>query len=228
MPTIAPLGDSSLLVLFEPVLDAAVNRRALAVAAALGQRAIAGVRDIVPAYASVAVHYDPVRTRLDWLEQAVAAVLEAEPSPDETPRAVEIPCCYDAQYAPDLAGVAALARLSAAEVVARHAARSYRVCMIGFLPGFPYLAEVDPAIAVPRHPTPRLCVAAGSVGLAGRQSGIYPNDSPGGWQIIGRTPVRLFDPDRRPPATLSPGDTVRFVPIDSATFQSMAQAGAGG
>ena len=219
---ISALGDGALLAEFGSTLDPQVNARALAFAARLAARQIAGIRDVVPAYASVAVHFDPLRTLVEEVEAAIAAELR-EPSTGPAFRdVIDLPCCYGGAFGPDLAGVAAWAGCSEADVVARHAGREYRVCMIGFLPGFPYLAEVDPTIAAPRHSTPRLTVHAGSVGIAGRQTGVYPVASPGGWQIIGRTPARLFDVGRTPPARLVPGMSVRFMPIRTGRLRGLA------
>jgi KipI family sensor histidine kinase inhibitor len=220
-----PLGDRTLLVEFGTIIDVSLNVRALALAAGLAERRVPGVRDIVPAYAAVAVHFDPLRVRLDALAQAIEHELARLAGDDVAVSGalVELPCCYGGSFGPDLNGVASWAGCSEAEVVSRHASREYRVCMIGFLPGFPYLAEVDASIAVPRHPTPRLSVHAGSVGIAGRQTGVYPVASPGGWQIIGRTPVPLFDATRTPPSRLVPGARVRFVPIDPEQLARLAR-----
>lgn len=218
-PAVSALGDSALLIELEPVIAAAVNAHALAIADAINAKAFPGIRDVVPAFASVVVHFDPLRTRLDALEIAIAdCVAGVEPPVFPAGRVVDVPCWYGADSGPDLAGVAAWAGCSEFDVIRLHSAPVYRVCMLGFLPGFPYLADVDERIGAPRHPTPRVRVAAGSVGIAARQTGIYPRESPGGWQIIGRTPIRLFDPDRTPPAALSPGDHVRFVPISASEF----------
>jgi inhibitor of KinA len=138
---------------------------------------------------------------------------------------VELPVCYGGEFGPDLEEVAARCGLSAAEVMARHSTAEYRVYMLGFSPGFPYLGGLDPAIAAPRRETPRLRVPAGSVGIAGMQTGIYPQESPGGWQIIGRTPGRLFRPDRAEPCLLGPGDRLRFVPVGPEAFRAAAGAG---
>jgi KipI family sensor histidine kinase inhibitor len=225
-PRLVALGDRALLVEFGDGIDEGLNARALALAAALAQKRLAGIRDVVPAFAAVAVHFDPLRVHLDELRGAIADLLAVEAGPVDTIAAgiVELPCCYGGVYGPDLAGVAAWAGRTEADVVKRHAARVYRVHMIGFLPGFPYLAEVDPAIAAPRHSTPRLSVPAGSVGIAGRQTGVYPVSSPGGWQIIGRTTARLFDPARTPPSRLLPGARVRFVPIAPEAVEAHTRA----
>lgn len=217
---ITPFGEAAWLVRFEPRLSVEVNDRVLGLAAAVEAMALPGVRDVVPASASLVVHFDP-----DGVESAeVARALEAclaHAAPPRSGRRVEIPVCYDPAFGPDLSEIAAFANLPASEVVERHAARAYRVFMLGFLPGFPYLGVVDERIAAPRLATPRGRVPAGSVGIAGRQTGIYPSDSPGGWQIIGRTPIMLFDEGKRPPAVLQPGDEVRFVPIDRERFEQL-------
>ncbi|MBF8300090.1 MAG: hypothetical protein HW394_460, partial [Acidobacteria bacterium] len=194
-------------------IDIDVNARAIAVARGVRRRAIAGVRDVVSTFRSVAVFFDPLSTDV----AAVAAALHEES--DATPpasagRIVEVPVVYGGDAGPDLAQVAAFAGCSPEAVIERHAARAYRVFMLGFLPGFAYMGSVDETIAAPRRATPRLRVPAGSVGIAGRETGIYPRDSPGGWQIIGRTSVSMFDAGSTPPALLAPGDRVRFVPVD--------------
>ena len=225
-PRITPLGDSALLVAFEPVIDAAVNARVLAIAARLRGRQVPGVRDVVPAYASCAVHFDPLRTDRGRLHAAVdeAVASAGGNAPADAPSTLRIPVCYGGPFGPDLGAVAVFAGLSEDEVIRLHAQHDYRVFMIGFLPGFAYLGPVDARIAAPRHPAPRPLVRSGSVGIAGRQTGVYPLDAPGGWQIIGRTPVRLFDPASDTPARLSPGDMVRFVPVDRDEY---ARAAAG-
>ena len=221
---VSPLGDAALLLAFEPVIDEALNARVLALAARVRERGIPGVRDVVPAYASCAVHFDPLRTDRALLEAEIAAALAAAPlsgSTGERGSTVRIPVCYGGSFGPDLAAVAATSGLSEQDVVALHAEREYRVFMIGFLPGFAYLGPVDERIAVPRRDAPRPLVPRGSVGLAGRQTGVYPLDAPGGWPIIGRTFVRLFDPDRDVPSVLSPGDRVRFVPVDAEAAERL-------
>jgi KipI family sensor histidine kinase inhibitor len=195
-------------------VDAAINRRALGLAAWVRAQRWPPVRDVVPAIASVAVHFAPghpgIQPALDLLAAHLATGGPAdEPGPSAL---VEIPVRYGGEDGPDLDAVARSVGLAAAEVVRRHAAVVYRVLMLGFLPGFPYLGVVDPAIQVARRATPRTHVPAGSVGLAGPQTGIYPRSSPGGWQIVGRTTDVLFDPAASPPARLAPGDRVRFVP----------------
>jgi KipI family sensor histidine kinase inhibitor len=205
-----PLGDSGFLFTFAATLDPAANARARALAAAVRAADIPGVADVVPAYASVAVALSP-----DADPEATRARLAQLPVPDarargqHPPRTVILPCCYDG---PDLDEWAAHAGLAVEAAVARHSAATYTVALLGFQPGFPYLLGLDPALAMPRRPAPRPRVPAGSVAVGGAQAGIYPRDSPGGWRLIGRIDVSLFDPRRDPPSLLLPGDQVRFRP----------------
>jgi KipI family sensor histidine kinase inhibitor len=221
-------GDSVVVVELENRIDERINSQAIWLADAVAGEQIAGVRDVVPTYRSVAVYFDPLRTDYavlsDLLERKASAVTtgagglgNADPervgvrsARGREGRRVRIPVKYGGDDGPDLADVAAFARLSEAEVIARHTARVYRVFMMGFLPGFPYLGTVEAAIAAPRRSTPRLRVPEGSVGIAGAQTGIYPTESPGGWQIIGRTSVKLFDVSRSEPFLLEPGNDVEF------------------
>jgi KipI family sensor histidine kinase inhibitor len=204
-----------LLVEFEPVIDHLVNERAIALAARIRARQLRGVRDIASGYCTVGVHFDPLQTDLAALERAIAneegAVEPGETGPAKTP--VEIGVRYGGADGPDLDAVAAHAGCTVAEVIERHAARVYRVYMLGFVPGFAYMGRVDATIATPRHRIPRERVPAGSVGIAGEQTGVYPVASPGGWQLIGRTDCVMFDPNRAPASLLGPGDLVRFVPL---------------
>ena len=192
-------------------IDADVNGRVIAIARSVRQRGIVGVRDVVATFRSVAVFFDPLLTDVAAIAAALREDTGATP-PESSGRTIDVPVIYGGNAGPDLAQVAAFAGCSPGTVIERHAARAYRVFMLGFLPGFAYMAPVDETIAAPRRPTPRLRVPAGSVGIAGLQTGVYPRDSPGGWQIIGRTALNLFDPGNTPPALLAPGDRVRFVP----------------
>lgn len=209
-------GDSVVVMELEDRIDERVNAQALHLAMAVDAARLAGVRDVVPTYRSVAVYFDPLRTDYTTLcdllstraREGSAAIPEGLRTGARPP--VRIPVRYGGEEGPDLADVAVFAKLPEAEVIARHTGRVYRVFMMGFLPGFPYLGTVDPAIAAPRRATPRLKVPAGSVGIAGPQTGIYPAESPGGWQLIGRTPVKLFDLARADAFLLQPGDAVEF------------------
>jgi inhibitor of KinA len=220
-------GDAALLVEYEATIDDAVNARVLSASERVRSAGVAGVRDVVPAYSSFAVHFEPRHTDVDTLRDVVAraAVVAVPADVAAHGRLLEIPVCYGGRFAPDLAEVAAWARCGPHDVIAAHASREYRVFMLGFLPGFPYMASVDERIAMPRRDTPRPRVAAGSVGIAGRQTGVYSFDSPGGWQIIGRTPLVLFDVRREPAALLSPGQRVRFRPITLADFEALRGSG---
>jgi inhibitor of KinA len=220
---IVPAGDSAVVVEFEERIDPAINARAIALAGSLQAALIPGVRDVVPAYRSVALFFDPLRTDYDVLVERVEReagrpAVEAARQPD----VLRIPVCYGGDFGPDLAAVAAFGGIGADEVIAMHAATTYRVFMLGFVPGFAYMGIVDVRIAAPRHRTPRLRVPAGSVGIAGVQTGVYPAETPGGWQLIGRTPLRPFDAQRAEPFLMKAGDAVRFVPIDREEFERLA------
>jgi KipI family sensor histidine kinase inhibitor len=202
-------GDAAVLLQLEAAIEPEVNTRATAIAAVIHGRALAGVRDVVSTFRSVAVYFDPLLVDIEVIRAALLEAVDAE-LPPVTGRPHEIPVHYGGGDGPDLPKVAAYAGLSEAGVIGRHADREYRVYMLGFQPGFAYLGTVDSAIAMPRRATPRITVSAGSIGIAGRQTGIYPGDSPGGWQIIGRTGVKVFDAETRT-ALFAPGDVVRFV-----------------
>jgi len=207
-------GDTMLLVEWEQIVDPEVNQRAIRVASRLQARLGHVVRDIVPSYCSVGIHFDPLLTDLSALERVVheEATRAATADAADQRRPLEIRVRYGGDAGPDLDAVAEWASCSPADVVERHAARTYRVYMLGFVPGFAYMGRVDSRIAAPRHRVPRDAVAAGSVGIAGEQTGVYPISTPGGWQIIGRTDAVMFDPARTPASLLGPGDLVRFVP----------------
>ncbi len=208
------LGDSCLAFQFEAAIDPVVNAHCVAVARSLEGLAIRGVRDIVPTYNAVTVQFDPrVIDRRALSQQVSMLAASATPAAEDRVRLVEVPVSYGGEVGADLASVAAFARCSEAEVVRLHAATPYRVYMLGFLPGFAYMGPVDARIAMPRLETPRPRVAAGSIGIAGTQTGIYPCDTPGGWRIIGRTDLTLFDPSRAEPFLLKAGDRVKFVAV---------------
>jgi KipI family sensor histidine kinase inhibitor len=208
-------GDTMMLLALDPVIDPVVNARAIQLARRLRDRLGAAVRDIVPSYCTIGIHFDPLLTDLAALERAVQE--EARHAPDEVEATAAPPHRISVRYGgadgPDLATVAEFAGCSPAEVIERHATRIYRVYMIGFVPGFCYMGRVDSTIAAPRRRVPRERVPTGSVGIAGEQTGVYPISTPGGWQLIGRTDAVMFDPDRTPPSLLQPGDLVQFVPV---------------
>lgn len=211
---IAPAGDAALLVRLGSCPGSAATRRALALVAALDAAHPPGLLDVIPAYASVLVRFDPLVTEPAAMAAYLHATLaqSAVASPPRG-RLIRIPVHYGGDDGPDLDEVARLLVMSAAEVIQRHTAASYRVAFLGFLAGYPYLAGLPRALAVPRLATPRTRIPAGSVAIAERQAGVYPVASPGGWRILGRTALPLFDPECDPPALLRPGDRVRFYPV---------------
>lgn len=233
---IVPLGDSALLAEFSDSVDLEVNARIQRIAAAIRARRVPWVRDVVPAIGSLAVHFDPVAVaRLDptaadarlgaardevrsLIESSLGAALGRDPAGT---RLLEVPVCYEGDFSPDLEEVAGRTGLEAAEVVRRHAESEHRVLMVGFAPGHPYIGGLDPALSVPRRATPRTRVPEGSVAIANGQSVVYPFSISGGWSVIGRTPLRIFDAGRTPPAIFFPGQKVRFVPVDRAEFNRL-------
>jgi inhibitor of KinA len=214
---IRPSGDTMLLVEFEQRIDPLVNDRVIQLCDRLTDRLKTAVRDVAPAYCSIGIHFDPLLTDLNALERVIGEEADAlkHVEPRDARRVIEIPVRYGGEDGPDLDAVASWAGCTAQEVITRHAARTYRVYMLGFVPGFSFMGRVDSSIAAPRHRVPRERVPAGSVGIAGEQTGVYPISTPGGWQLIGRTGVVMFDAARTPPTLLSPGDLVRFVPASS-------------
>ena len=226
MSAIKEAGDSALLLEFEPAIDAEVNARAIAAAAAVRDDVIPGVRDVVSTYRSVAVYFDPLVTDARDVEASLERAVKIPTAPVQG-RLQEIPVEYGGQWGPDIGDVATFSGRSAESVIRQHSERDYRVFMLGFLPGFAYLGPVDPAIAAPRRSIPRERVRAGSVGIAGQQTGVYPLDSPGGWQIVGHTFTRMFETERWPAALLAPGDSVRFVPAAHDTPREMTRLSAG-
>ena len=222
--SIERLGDATLLLRFgdrsDARIDIATNRHVHPCAAALRAQAPDWLVDLTPAYASLALHVDvacigsddPLAVAENWLLQQLE---HTATTPIAASRCVEIPVVYGGADGPDLAELAAHAGLSIEDVIARHTNVEYTVAMLGFAPGFPYLLGLDPALAMARLQTPRTHVAAGSVGIGGTQTGIYPHEGPGGWQLIGRTPMSLFDATCDPPSLLQVGDHVRFIAIES-------------
>ena len=220
---IVPAGDSGLRVQLGGEISEETFARVMGLLAALQTERPPAVEDVLPGYDSVLVVFDPGRADLDglhaWLQAALA---RARPRPPQAARRVEVPVLYHPDVAPDLAALAAEKGLTVGALAAAHAAPLYRCHLLGFRPGFPFLGGLPPALFAARLPTPRLSVPAGSVGIGGRQTGIYPGAGPGGWRIVGRTPLQLFDPDRADPFLIHPGDLVRFVPVAEASFAGRA------
>jgi len=217
-----PCGECALTVQLGTVIAEPVADAVRAFAAGLEEAKLPGIRELVPTYCTVMVHYDPAVWGFEELTQRLTALADRlEASSAGESDLVEIPVLYGGEAGPDLSFVAEHNGLTPEEVIRRHAAPAYLVYMLGFTPGFPYLGGMDESIAAPRLKTPRVRIPAGSVGIAGSQTGVYPIDSPGGWQLIGRTPLRLFDMDGESKFLLKAGQRVRFVPIDEAEFRRL-------
>jgi len=225
-----PLGDSAVTITFPGTDGEKPLGDVLSAAQSLAAAKIVGVTEVISSYESITLFLDlPALTKIagrgaidDFLQRQVRAALAAPPQSEQRAvREVEIPVCYDLQL--DLARVAAETNLSEEEIISRHGAAVYRVACHGFMPGFPYLAGLPGELVVPRLPTPRTHVPAGSVAIAAGQAGIYPQESPGGWNVIGRTPIRLFDSNANPPALLQTGDRVTFRAISRAQFEAMTR-----
>ena len=217
-------GDCAVTLQIGNEISEQVNREVVNALAAIRRADISGVCELVPTYTSICIHYDPAVLSCEALRNALKLV-KADPvekKSDQEERVVEIPVCYGGEYGPDLEFVAEHNGLTAEEVVRRHSNGQYLVYMLGFLPGFAYMGGMDKTIACPRLISPRTKIPAGSVGIAGAQTGIYPLSSPGGWQLIGRTPLKMFAIDgEQTTFALSAGDRVRFVPITEEVFREM-------
>ena len=221
-PEFLPVGDRAVRAAFGAEISPLINGYIQRFCHRLAAEPVRGVTEWVPGYAAVLVYYRPWDVGYAALCAALAERAgERLDAPAPETRRVEIPVCYGGEYGPDLDEVAARHGLSPAQVIERHAGTDYLVYFLGFLPGFPYLGGLDPALATPRRATPRPHVPAGAVGIAGSQTGVYPLETPGGWQIIGRTPLRLYDPNRQPPALLAAGDNVRFISITTFQFEEI-------
>ena len=221
--TIFPLGDAALTIDFGNRIDDDINQKVLQLFHRL-QHLSPFIRDVIPAYSSLTVYYDVMgmhtkeKTAFEVIKEIVTPLVNEKSESVITGRKISIPVCYAPSYAPDLLEVALQKHITPAEVIQLHTAKAYRVYMIGFLPGFPYMGKVDKRIATPRRSQPRNTVPAGAVGIAGEQTGIYPLTSPGGWNIIGQTPLRLFDAAKKEPVLLQPGDEVTFYTITEDEF----------
>jgi KipI family sensor histidine kinase inhibitor len=222
-PRYLPAGDEGLVVEYGDAIDPAINRRVRDLFLALDAAAIPGIVDLVPTYRSLLVSYDPLRLSPSELRQALERTeAQMAGTPVPPPRVLDVPTAYGGEFGPDLPVVASHNGLSEDEVIRIHSGTDYLVYMMGFSPGFPYLGGMSERIATPRLKTPRTAIPAGSVGIAQAQTGIYPVESPGGWQLIGRTPIALFDASRQPPVLVEAGDYIRFVPISREEYDRLA------
>lgn len=226
--TISPLGDSAIIINFENKIDETLNRNVLYLFHKFKKKSFPFVKDVVPAYSSITIFYDllimnnkntlnkfSLKSFTDHIKNLIEEDIEISSLPS---RKIKIPVCYSEKYALDLEEISKQKNLLPDEIVKLHTAKKYRVYMIGFLPGFAYMGEVDERIAISRKAQPRTFVEAGSVGIAGMQTGIYPLDSPGGWQIIGKTPLRIFNKEKDEPVLLQPGDEIEFYSITEDEF----------
>ena len=231
---IVPLGESAIQIKLGKSIHPDIHRRVKMLLNHLEKHPFPGMIECIPAFASVTVFYDPLKVRMFGTKhpeltgrsayEIVSSMLKEMAvkmgqSVDSEPRVVEIPVCYGGEFGPDLDDVAAYNQMKPEEVIAIHSGATYLVYMIGFAPGFPYLGEMPKEIATPRRPSPRPSIPQGSVGIAGMQTGIYPISTPGGWQLIGRTPLQLFRPDANPPSLLQSGDFVKFRSISREEFE---------
>ncbi|GAB3859242.1 5-oxoprolinase subunit B [Hymenobacter terrigena] len=227
-----PMGDAAVVLEFGDRISPATHRAIAGFSARLARQPFAGLREVVPAFTTLTVYYDPYLVSENGcyapyervaaqLQDLLAAAEESDYEAAFETKVVTIPVCYGGAFGPDLEFVAAHAEVSVAEVIARHTAPEYLVHMIGFAPGFPYLGGLDARLATPRRPQPRPLVPAGTVGIAGPQTGIYSLPTPGGWQLIGRTPLRLFNPHWAAPSRLRAGQKLRFVAISEAEFMEI-------
>jgi len=237
MPITAPFriyscGDHAVTIELGDTVDAAINQKVIALFTYLQAQQLTGVKDIIPAYHTVTIVYDtallkkqsPTATVYEMICGQLKKLIETFTVELTTvSRLVRIPVCYDLSLSPDIESLATLHKITVDEVIQLHTGKTYRVYMIGFLPGFAYMGTVDEKIATPRKAQPRTVVPAGSVGIAGGQTGIYPFDSPGGWQLIGQTPTAMFDSTKEEPCYLQPGDEIQFYPVSITEFTKLKQ-----
>ena len=213
-------GDSSLLIEFGNEISPEINRRIAAVVELMREQHIEGVVDVIPAFCSLLVNYDPRVAGYEKMKKRLESLVRVDIKVGQTKRKIfEIPVLYGGEYGPDLASIADHAGISEDEVVLIHSSKDYLIYMLGFLPGFCYLGGLDERIHTPRLSNPRLRIRAGSVGIGGSQTGIYPLDSPGGWQLMGMTPINTYDPEREIPILVEAGNYIRFVPIDEEQYK---------
>jgi KipI family sensor histidine kinase inhibitor len=228
-PRLLPAGEKAVSVEFGDEISREVNARVRALEYLIQQNPFPGIVETVPSYRSLLVYYDPPVIGWEEISKAIRSLIpQAEVVELPSGRLVELPCCYGGELGPDLSEVARRLGLAPEEVVRLHAGAEYLVYFIGFTPGLPYLGGMPERLQIPRLDTPRPSTPAGSVGIGGDQSCVYPVESPGGFWVLGRTPLRLYDPDRSDPILLRPGDRVRFRAIDQTEFHAIARAVADG
>lgn len=226
-PTISPVGDRAISIDFGQVIDPKINRHIRQTIERIKALQLEGIIELVPTYCALLVEYDAMQYSYSEICNIIEPTLDEgmTDTTNELVTVVEVPTVYGGEFGPDLSFVASHNHLSEAEVISIHSGTDYLVYMLGFIPGFTYLGGMDPRIATPRLSSPRTLIPAGSVGIAGEQTGTYPSDSPGGWQIIGRTPVTMYDMAKAQAALLNAGDYVRYVPIDESEFHRIKALG---
>ena len=227
-PTISPVGDRAISIDFGQVIDPKINRHIRQTIERIKALQLEGIIELVPTYCALLIEYDAMVYSYSEICNIIEPTLDEgmTDTTNELVTVVEVPTVYGGEFGPDLSFVASHNHLSEAEVISIHSGTDYLVYMLGFIPGFTYLGGMDPRIATPRLSSPRTLIPAGSVGIAGEQTGTYPSDSPGGWQIIGRTPVTMYDMSKAQAALLNAGDYVRYVPIDESEFHRIKALGA--
>lgn len=215
-------GDSAIVMEFGDTIEKEINAKIAAVVENLKKKNIDGILDILPTYRSILINYDPVKISYGEMVETLNGLSKSDKAKEsDEVRLIEIPTLYGKEYGPDIDFVAENANLSVDEVIKIHSGTDYLVYMMGFIPGFTYLGGLDPRIATPRLKSPRLKIEPGSVGIAGSQTGMYPLESPGGWQLIGRTPLKLFDDTKEPPVFIQAGDYIRYVSIDKEEYDKI-------
>ena len=219
--TFHPLGDSAILLKFDQKIDPDINQKVVSVVNSLTSNPIKGVTGWIPAYCSLMVSYDPMVIHYDQLESQLEEMSSAPSGPAKAPREFNIPVCYGGEFGVDLEEVSKETSLSIKEIIDIHTSTQFRVYMLGFIPGFVYMGSIPPELNCSRKTTPRLKVPSRSVGLAGQQTGIYPTEAPGGWRIIGRTPVNIIDLSQTNPFLFEAGDSIRFNSIDQDQYKRM-------
>jgi KipI family sensor histidine kinase inhibitor len=217
-----PSGDTALTVELGERVDRRLSVAVVDLASRIEHASLAGMVELVPTFRSLLVHYDPLVTSAAALTEQIGALLDQGPAVQTDSRQWRIPACYEGDLAPDLEEVAARIGHTPAQVIELHAATAYHVYMLGFLPGFPYMGDLPDSLHLPRLDTPRVRVPAGSVAIAMGLTAVYTYESPGGWHLIGRTPIPFFNLRREPPALLRPGDTVKFAPVSRETYDRIA------
>ncbi len=219
---ILTVGDCAVSVEFGQEISLDINHKVMALKLVLEREAILGIEEMIPTYCSLLIQYDPLELRYGQLRDKLEALVGQLDTVEMPPKqVVEIPVAYGGEFGPDLAEVASCHNMTEAEVIQLHSAPEYPIYMLGFVAGFPYLGGMDKSLATPRKASPRLKIAAGSVGIAGEQTGIYSVESPGGWQIIGRTPLKLYDVNRQEPVLLQAGQYIKFKPITEEEFRAI-------